>query len=141
MNADFRIIEQKISAESYQKIRATTGWEMLEMEIVEKALKHDLFSVTVFADEKLIGIGRVIGDGAIYFYIQDIIVIPEYKKQGIGTLIMNRIETFLENNAPHNSFVGLMSAAGVEAFYKRFGYQRRPESRPGMYKIIKHEAF
>ena len=80
--------------------------------------------------------GRVIGDGAIYFYIQDVIVLPEFQKFGLGKLIMNQIEAYLNKNAPHNAFIGLMAADGVQKFYEKFGYRQRPGGRPGMYKMI-----
>ncbi len=136
---EIRIENRKISVEEYQSTRKTTGWAMLDDVVVSKGLENDLHSVCIFDSNKLIGIGRVVGDGAIYFYIQDIIVIPEYKGKGIGKLIMNNIETYLINNTNNNSFVGLMAAEGVHAFYYKFGYAERAESKPGMFKMIKNK--
>lgn len=110
---------------------------MLEDWVVKKALKNDLYSVCVFDENNLIGIGRVIGDGGIYFYIQDVIVHPDYQGKGVGKTIMERIELFLRGKADNNSFIGLMAAEGVKDFYRGFGYEERAENRPGMYKIIK----
>jgi GNAT superfamily N-acetyltransferase len=97
----------------------------------------DLFSISVYDDAKAVGCGRVIGDGLLYFYIQDIIVNPEYHKKGIGTMIMNEIEKYLKKNALNNSFVGLMAAKGVRGFYRKFGYSERSPESPGMSKMIK----
>jgi len=41
---------------------------------------------------------RVIGDSGLYFYIQDVIVLPQYQKMGIGILMMERVMNFLDNN-------------------------------------------
>lgn len=120
----------------YQAIRETTGWDMLEDTVVEKALENDLFSICVYDQNKLVGIGRVIGDGSIYFYIQDVIVIPDYQKRQIGDIIMEHIEEYLANATNHNSFIGLMAAKDVQGFYEKYGYQIRPEDRPGMYKMV-----
>jgi GNAT superfamily N-acetyltransferase len=133
----YNIEQRKIKVGEYQTIRKTTGWDMLEDSVVEKALQRDLFSVCVFDNDKLIGIGRVIGDGAIYFYIQDIIVIPDYQKKEIGKLIMEDVEDYILNNSNANSFIGLMAAVGVKEFYYKYGYAERPINRPGMYKVIK----
>ncbi len=73
---DFRLKIRKIRVEEYQSLRKTTSWDLIEDNIVKTALENDLFSICVYDNEKLIGMGRVIGDGAIYFYIQDIIVTP-----------------------------------------------------------------
>lgn len=136
MTNNIRLENRKLTVSEYQLMRASTGWSSLQDSVVEKALSNDLFSVCLFDGEKLIGMGRVIGDGAIYFYIQDIIVLPEYQGQGIGKIIMNSIEAFIAQHANHNSFIGLMSAKGIKAFYNQFGYQARPENGPGMFKVI-----
>ncbi len=133
---NIRIENRKICFDEFQTIRKTTGWAMLEDNVVKLGLKNDLYSVCIFDDDKLIGIGRVIGDGAIYFYVQDIIVIPEYQGKGIGKKIMDNIENYLNNNTNNNSFVGLMAAAGVKEFYYKFGYSERPENKPGMFKMV-----
>ncbi|KAA3625837.1 MAG: GNAT family N-acetyltransferase, partial [Bacteroidetes bacterium] len=65
-----------------------------------------------------------------------IIVRPEYQKTGIGKLIMEQIEGFLQTSAPKNAFIGLMAAEGVKRFYHKFGYQERPANGPGMFKRI-----
>lgn len=135
---NYKIEARKLEVEEYQSLRKTTSWDMIEDDVVKKALENDLFSVCVYESEKLIGMGRVIGDGAIYFYIQDIIVAPEYKRKGIGKLIMKKVEQYISKTANNNSFIGLMAAAGVKEFYYTFGYTERPDNRPGMYKVIKH---
>ena len=132
----FRIECRKIRVEEYQKLRNTTSWNSFEDELVKKALDADLFSVCLFDGDKIIGMGRVIGDGVIYFYIQDVIVLPEYQGKGVGKLIMEKLENFINQTANNNSFIGLMAAENVKGFYTRFGYKERPENRLGMYKVI-----
>ncbi len=73
----------------------------------------------------------------MYFYIQDIIVIPEYQGKGFGKIIMNEVMQYLDDNANHNSFIGLMAAEGAEKFYSKFGFKIRPVSSPGMYSVYK----
>lgn len=134
---EFRIEERKIAVSEYQALRSSTNWDQVEDEVVKLALESDLYSICVLDNEKIVGIGRVIGDGSIYFYIQDVIVLPAYQEKGIGKTIMTNIETYLSKKTNHNSFVGLMAAEGVIDFYVQFDYEERPDNRPGMYKIIK----
>lgn len=134
---DIRIEYNTLTVEDYQSIRSTTDWDVLEGTIVEKAISNDFFSICIYDKDRLIGIGRVIGDGAIYFYIQDVIVLPKYQKYGIGKLIMENIEEYLLNVTSNNSVVGLMAAEGVSQFYKKFGYKTRSKNKPGMCKKIK----
>jgi ribosomal protein S18 acetylase RimI-like enzyme len=121
----------------YQFLRKTTDWFQLADNIVAESLKNELFSVCVFDQKQIIGMGRVVGDGAIYFYIQDIIVHPDYQNLGLGRRIMESIEEYLQNNCHYNSFVGLMAAEGLIEFYHKFGYEVRPSTKPGMYKMIR----
>jgi len=134
---NYLIEQRKLKVSELQQMRGTTGWAKFEDSVVEKALENDLYSVCITDKGKLIGVGRVIGDGAMYFYIQDIIVIPEYRKKGIGRLIMASIDNYIQNNAYNNSFIGLMAADGVKGFYTKFGFAERRDNRPGMSKIIK----
>ncbi len=133
----FKVKKGVLSTPDYQKLRATTGWDMFHDKVVERSLSADLFSVSIYDCDEIIGCGRVIGDGLMYFYIQDIIVDPVYQKKGIGTKIMLEIEKFLNKKTVNNSFIGLMAARGVREFYKKFGYSERSPERPGMCKVIK----
>ena len=135
---DYPVEHRKILVQEYQQIRKTTDWSLVENKVVEKALEKDLYSICVIDADKLIGIGRVIGDGALYFYVQDVIVSPSYQGKGIGKLIMKNIETFINQNANNNSFIGLMAAKNTKEFYYNFSYKERPANKPGMYKIIKN---
>ena len=44
-----------------------------------------------YEDEKLLGIIRVVGDGHSIIFIQDILILPEYQHQGIGTALIQAI--------------------------------------------------
>ena len=133
----YKIVLKNPGPIEYNKIRNTTAWDKLDLATIEKGLKKSLFSVCLYDVDKLIGIGRIVGDGSIYFYIQDIIVIPEYQGKGFGKIIMNEIMQYIDDNANHNSFIGLMAAVGVENFYHKFGFKTRPASRPGMFLVYK----
>ena len=134
---NLKIEKRRLNISEYQTLRGTTDWFAIADEVVDKSLKNDLFSVCIIADGTLVGMGRIVGDGAIYFYIQDIIVIPGYQRKGIGVLIMNEIEGYLKENTFNNSFIGLMAADGVQKFYHKFGYLERAKTRPGMSKLVK----
>jgi hypothetical protein len=48
---------------------------------------------------------------------------------------MDAVMRYLGDAARPGSFVGLMAAEGVERFYERFGFRRRPDDRPGMFRV------
>ncbi|MDO4298953.1 MAG: GNAT family N-acetyltransferase, partial [Lachnospiraceae bacterium] len=50
-----------------------------------------------YENEKLLGVIRVVGDGCSIVFIQDILVLPEYQHQGIGTALLKRILEIYQN--------------------------------------------
>ena len=131
------IQERLPSVGEFQQLRESTDWSTLSDEVVSKALQSTLFSVCAVQDERVIGMGRIVGDGAVYFYIQDVIVLPEFQGAGVGRNIMLSLETWLLKSAPSGAFIGLMAAEGAADFYTQFDYARRADSRPGMFKILR----
>ena len=84
-------------------------------------------------NSKSIGMGRVVGDGALNFEIVDIAVDPEYQGRGFGRIIMEHIMGFLDREASKGAYITLM--ADVPKLYSKFGFKiSRPECE-GMYLI------
>lgn len=64
--------------------------------------------------------GRVVGDGAVVCYIQDLIVIPQVQAQGIGSQIIQKLKAYVESLREEGStmMLCLMCAKGREPFYE-----------------------
>lgn len=136
---NIRIEHRELTVPEYQLLRSSTGWETLSDEAVKKGMQGSLFSVCFTVGDKIAAAGRIVGDGAIYFYIQDVIVVPEFQRTGLGDMVMEELESWLKENAFENSFIGLMASEGVKKFYLRFGYEERAETKPGMFKLAQVE--
>ncbi|WP_404395579.1 GNAT family N-acetyltransferase [Pseudoalteromonas phenolica] len=119
------ITHQAPSVDEFLLLREKIGWANPAHEVAQLSLDNSLFHVCVHKSAQLLGYGRVVGDGAMYFYIQDIMVNPDFQQQGIGAQIMNQIESFLENTAQSGATIGLFAAYNKEAFYEKFGYCSR----------------
>jgi len=61
------------------------------------ALKNSLYHLSVWNDRELIALIRTVGDGASILYIQDILVKEEYQRQGIGSMLLQRVLKKYEN--------------------------------------------
>lgn len=55
------------SVEDFLRLRNKVGWHQLDASLAEKSLNNSLFHVTICHDGLVIGMGRVVGDGAMYF--------------------------------------------------------------------------
>ncbi len=115
-----------IDVEDYLDLRKSVNWGFCSKEDSKVGLENSLFMVTLRFENKIIGFGRVIGDGKIAFYIQDVIVIPEFQGKGHAKLIMDKIMEYIKSVATPKAVLGLMSATGVESFYKKYGFTSRP---------------
>lgn len=133
MGPQIRFVERRLQVEEYRALRRAVGWWDVSPEAARAGLPNDLFTLVVERDGETIGCARIIGDGGIYFYLQDVIVLPQYQGQGIGAELMDRVMGWLAANTPPRKFVGLMAASGAEAFYERYGFVRRADNQPGMY--------
>lgn len=121
------IKNDKISASDFNYLTDKVGWGTRDVNIIEEALNNTLYSVSIYDDNKIIGYGRIIGDKTIFLYIQDIMVIPEYQGNKIGTKIMtvllNKVEEYKKVNPNIRTYLG--ASKGKEAFYEKFGFKTR----------------
>ena len=126
------------TVKEYNELRHAADWPTFPEELVKEALSNSFFSVVIHDEHDLIlGMGRVIGDNAIYLHISDVIIRPEFQGQGIGKLIMQELLAHVENVGGKNTNIGLMCSKGREEFYKRFGFEERPNEKfgAGMIKV------
>ncbi|MFV0558256.1 MAG: GNAT family N-acetyltransferase [Enterococcus sp.] len=91
-----------------------------DLEQLKRVLRNSLAVITVWEEEKLVGLISVVGDRETILYIQDILVHPEFQNQQIGTYLMN---TMLENYQSVRQKVLLTEEAeDVRHFYQKFGF-------------------
>jgi ribosomal protein S18 acetylase RimI-like enzyme len=134
MNIEYRTP----TVNEYLELRKTANWWDVNRTATEHALEASIFSVVAVENETVIGFGRIVGDGGLYFYIQDLIVRPEYQNKGVGKSLMSELMAFIKENAISGAFVGLMAAKGVAKYYETFGFKTRDATAPGMYQVIQN---
>ncbi|MDF2176918.1 GNAT family N-acetyltransferase [Aliiglaciecola sp. CAU 1673] len=125
MSSIYIVAEQPPTPDEFNALREKVGWDSVDPALAKASLAHPLFHVVVRDQQKLIGMARVVGDGYLYFYIQDVVVDPDYQSLGIGKMLMDKIESYLARAAKPGATVGLLAAKGKEAFYRRYGYLER----------------
>ena len=59
--------------------------------LLKNAYNNSLKIFGAYDNEQLLGIIRVVGDGYSIIYIQDILVFPEYQRQGVGTALLEMV--------------------------------------------------
>ena len=122
------LIENRLpSLAEYESLCRAVGWgNIMNFAAAATALPRSITGVVVFsADNDLVGMGRIVGDGAIYYYIQDIVVAPAYQKRGVGTAILTQLCDYIRREAPPQAFIGLFSVPEAIDFYRKFTFEQR----------------
>jgi GNAT superfamily N-acetyltransferase len=118
--------------EEYFALFETTGWNdeyHLTTLDLAKALKESAFMVSAYDEGRLVGFGRVMSD-SIHALIYDLIVAPDYQRQGIGGEILEQLVRRCQE--AHIRDIQLFSARGRREFYERHAFAARPDDAPGM---------
>ncbi len=135
------IRENTICVQDYLAIREKVNWPVLQTEQAKKALAASIVVVGAYEDEKLVGMGRIVGDGAVICYIQDLIVIPTMQKNGVGSMILSYLIEYVQKLEQPDStmMLCLMCAKGREMFYEKHGFIARPTDAlgPGMIQYLR----
>lgn len=132
--------ENQLTYEEYIALRGSVGWNNFFEKQIRKSIANSLYIVTVFENEEMIGMGRLIGDG-MYYLIVDVIVNPEYQGQGIGSQILDMLVGYVEKETPIDgrSSIQLIAEKDMENFYIKKGFKLIPHEYcgSGMRKIIR----
>jgi ribosomal protein S18 acetylase RimI-like enzyme len=120
----------------HRRIAQTVGWgETFDWASHPASLAGSTLGVVAVADAVTVGMGRVVGDGVMYFYIQDVAVDPEYQGRGIGRAILDRLLDLIADRAPAPAFVALFATPAGEPLYRGAGFT--PGDMTGLFQIVK----
>lgn len=83
-----------------------------DTELTQKAIDKTI-NITAWDNNKLVGCVRLLSDGYLFGTISEILVLKEYRKQGIGTELIQRAMDI----SPTSLFFGAQPEA--EGFYEK----------------------
>jgi len=89
------------------------------------------FMVARSIDGQIVGMARVISDGFSDAYIQDVVVLPEYRSRGIGKELVRRLTQFCV--ARKIAWIGLVAEPGTQGLYEELGYGPLVGYQPMLY--------
>lgn len=100
----------------------SVGWTnyLERTDILEEAYANSLCVLGAYDDDRLIGIIRAVGDGRTIVFVQDIIVLPEYQRRGIGTELLRAVvETYKD---VYQIELLTDNTENTKAFYRSVGF-------------------
>jgi len=119
--------EEVPSAAEYREFRAKAGWGDIDESIARQTIGAACYTITLRRQGKLIGFARVMGDGALYFFLADLIVDSSLRGAGLGDRLMRAVTDYFDRSAKPGATIALIPLRGGESFYERFGFARCPD--------------
>ncbi|WP_371320251.1 GNAT family N-acetyltransferase [Chengkuizengella axinellae] len=120
----------------YLNLRKLAGLSEKSEAGAKLGLKHTIYAISIYANEYLIGMGRLIGDKGCFYQVVDIAVEPNYQGQGLGKLIMNELSKDIDENAPEGAYISLIADEPADKLYEKYGFQYTYPASHGMFKKI-----
>jgi len=126
---ELEIVRARPPLADYERLIKAVGWEpSFNFAHGQNSLDGALAGVIATlpcpdAGVRVIGCALLVGDGATFFYVKDVMVDPEYQNRGVGLAMMRELKRILEEIAPAKSMVGLYTGTTLQGFYARFGFE------------------
>ena len=91
--------QEIVKLEDVLHLYQAVGWTNYthQPQMLEQALSHSLVIYLALDGDAVVGLIRLVGDGFSSVFVQDLIVLPSYQHQGIGSSLMKQaLENFKE---------------------------------------------
>ena len=133
------LVKKEIEVKDFVRIREELKWNSIPANLVEKAINGSMINISIFDNNTCIGIGRIVGDGALKGMLTDIMVSPNYQKKGVGKLVVTSLIKELENMVKDGDCFQLEASptASNREFYIKCGLKYKPENQDGVYLWIR----
>ena len=82
--------QEIVKLEDVLHLYQAVGWTNYthQPQMLEQALSHSLVIYLALDGNAVVGLIRLVGDGFSSVFVQDLIVLPSYQRQGIGSALM-----------------------------------------------------
>ncbi|WP_204486231.1 GNAT family N-acetyltransferase [Archangium primigenium] len=137
MEAGYELVVEVPSAEDYRRLRVVSGLSPKSAEAAAAGLPRTLFAVVIKTGGQVVGMGRVVGDGGLFFQVVDIAVEPQHQGRGLGKAIVGRLVEHLRATAPVSAYVSLIADGDAHRLYEQFGFKPTAPASIGMAFVVR----
>ncbi|PVH99945.1 acyl-CoA N-acyltransferase [Periconia macrospinosa] len=148
-NSEYVIVPGTPSSEWYHDLRKLAGLTPpppdAMSESVPRSLANSWHMLVAYERKHMVdgqpapgqnpaGMGRLVGDGAMFLIMCDIAVHPDHQRKGIGKRISQMLVDYVDAHAPH-AYVSLVADPMGQALYPKFGFE---DVKPavGMFRCV-----
>jgi len=128
---DYKIRYNELNAEEFCLLWESVWGQPPTLEQTRLAMENTLFRISVFDEDKIIAMARVIGDKGLCYYIKDVIVRPEYQGKGLGRILINELLKYIDENGVKDTNIAVELCAMPDKipFYEKFGFHSNEAQR------------
>nr|WP_319388021.1 GNAT family N-acetyltransferase [uncultured Cohaesibacter sp.] len=120
----------------FLRLREITGLTVYSEEAARAGLKGTVAAATIYHDDDVVGIGRLVGDGGCVFVICDIAVDPAHQGNGLGKAIMASLMDYVNRELKPKAYVTIIADIPANRLYEQFGFEETaPESVGMAYRV------
>jgi|SRR5436190_2051765 len=132
--ADFEISTDpgRLDVDMVHRFLSSSYWANgRSREVVERTIHHSL-CFGAYQENRQIGFGRVISDRAVFGYLADVFVLPDYRGRGVGKAI---VQAAVEHPELQGLRVFLLRTRDSHGLYRSLGFAPipAPEELMGRY--------
>ena len=88
-----KIDQRQLNQADVLALYQAVGWSMYtrDPKKLERAIAQSLSVLGAHDGDRLVGLIRAVGDGETFLFIQDLLVLPSYQRQGIGRQLVDAL--------------------------------------------------
>ena len=118
----YALFDEVPSVEDYRHLRVLAGLSPKSVAAAGAGLPNTLFAVVVRYEGRLVGMGRLVGDGGLFFQVVDVAVEPGHQRRGLGKAIVGRLVEHIRQIAHPGAYVSLIADQNAPYLYSQFGF-------------------
>ena len=115
--------ERSVSIDDVLHLYQAVGWTNYtnQPQMLSQSLTHSLAIYLARDGEKIVGLVRLVGDGFSSVFVQDLIVLPSYQRQGIGSSMMK--EALADYKGAYQVQLATEQTEKTLGFYRSLGFE------------------
>lgn len=131
----YELAAETPALEDYLRLRIVAGLTPKTEAAAIAGLPGTWFAVVVRRQGHAVGMGRIIGDGGLFFQIVDVAIEPAHQGLGLGKAIMAALMDRLSRDA-RGAYVSLIADGEAHHLYSQYGFALTTPRSVGMAQII-----
>ena len=115
--------ETSVSIDDVLHLYQAVGWTNYtnQPQMLEQSLAHSLAIYVARDGEEIVRLVRLVGDGFSSVFVQDLIVLPSYQRQGIGSDLMK--EALGDFKDAYQVQLATEQTEKILGFYRSLGFE------------------